>query len=395
MEPPTSQTRMSTTGMPIRSQRVGWTCCLGRTELAASWHIASLSSNLVIRDTAFRVGGDVPCSLLAFAGALVYGSADFLGGLAARRLRSIVVTAVAAASGPGAARSRLPPHRRRVARGGHRVGRPVGLTGAIAIVLLYACLAIGPMTRPVAAHRRRLGGRADPVGTRRRRRDAVLDRVRGPRRSRSSRSSWSRSSPARRSCRPERTGPALRRRSGPRDRRIPHRHRPDERRERARPAHRQPLREHAHHLGRRRHPRDRRGARRTARGERAGRDIDAPRRDADRSRGSRARRNRRRDSSRGRSIRCLVLVARRRMRRPRRPGEHRSAVRAADRRSRDRVGAHRDVPGRHGPARRGRAARAHRRRCSGSGSPSRFSRAGCWPSPDQACDCDAAGFSRA
>ncbi|MCM1951427.1 EamA family transporter [Streptomyces sp. G2] len=36
---------------------------------------------------------------LAVLGALVYGSADFLGGLAATRLRSIVVTAVAALSG--------------------------------------------------------------------------------------------------------------------------------------------------------------------------------------------------------------------------------------------------------------------------------------------------------
>jgi hypothetical protein len=36
---------------------------------------------------------------LALVGAIIYGAADFLGGLAARRLRSIVVTAVAAASG--------------------------------------------------------------------------------------------------------------------------------------------------------------------------------------------------------------------------------------------------------------------------------------------------------
>ena len=35
---------------------------------------------------------------LALVGALVYGSADFLGGLAAKRLRSMVVTGIAAAS---------------------------------------------------------------------------------------------------------------------------------------------------------------------------------------------------------------------------------------------------------------------------------------------------------
>ena len=34
---------------------------------------------------------------LALVGAIIYGAADFLGGLAAKRLRSIVVTAVAAA----------------------------------------------------------------------------------------------------------------------------------------------------------------------------------------------------------------------------------------------------------------------------------------------------------
>ena len=38
-------------------------------------------------------------AVLALVGAIVYGAADFFGGLAAKRLRSIVVTAVAAASG--------------------------------------------------------------------------------------------------------------------------------------------------------------------------------------------------------------------------------------------------------------------------------------------------------
>jgi drug/metabolite transporter (DMT)-like permease len=83
---------------------------------------------------------------LALAGALVYGAADFLGGLAARRLRSIVVTAVAAATGlvllalayPVIGGSWLPAD---VAW-----GVLSGITGAMAIMLLYACLAIGPMT---------------------------------------------------------------------------------------------------------------------------------------------------------------------------------------------------------------------------------------------------------
>ena len=38
-------------------------------------------------------------ALVGLTGALIYGSADFLGGLAAKRLSSVLVTAVAASSG--------------------------------------------------------------------------------------------------------------------------------------------------------------------------------------------------------------------------------------------------------------------------------------------------------
>jgi len=85
-------------------------------------------------------------AILAFAGALIYGAADFLGGLAAKRLRSIVVTAVAAATGLVLLALAFP------LIGGEWLAADVawgvlsGLTGAIAIMLLYACLAIGPMT---------------------------------------------------------------------------------------------------------------------------------------------------------------------------------------------------------------------------------------------------------
>jgi drug/metabolite transporter (DMT)-like permease len=85
-------------------------------------------------------------ALIALAGALVYGSADFLGGLAARSLRSIVVTALAALAGlvllvaayPFVGGAWLPAD----------IGWGVlsGFMGAAAIVLLYACLAIGPMS---------------------------------------------------------------------------------------------------------------------------------------------------------------------------------------------------------------------------------------------------------
>jgi drug/metabolite transporter (DMT)-like permease len=83
---------------------------------------------------------------LAFIGALVYGSSDFLGGLASTRLRSIVVTAIAAISGLAALLLALP------VLGGEWIATDVAwgiLAGAFAVVaiaLLYACLAIGPMS---------------------------------------------------------------------------------------------------------------------------------------------------------------------------------------------------------------------------------------------------------
>ncbi|MCT9821011.1 DMT family transporter [Microbacterium sp. W1N] len=90
---------------------------------------------------------------LAFVGALVYGSADFLGGLASRHLRAVVVTATAATSGLAVLLVSLP------VLGGVWAPRDVlwgalsGVTGAVAIGLLYACLAIGPMSvlSPVTA----------------------------------------------------------------------------------------------------------------------------------------------------------------------------------------------------------------------------------------------------
>jgi drug/metabolite transporter (DMT)-like permease len=85
-------------------------------------------------------------ALIALVGAFVYGSADFLGGLAAKRLRSIVVTAVSAVAGLVAFLIALP-----VIGGQWRTadvlwGLAAGVFGVIAIALLYACLAIGPMS---------------------------------------------------------------------------------------------------------------------------------------------------------------------------------------------------------------------------------------------------------
>ncbi|MBW9095498.1 EamA family transporter [Microbacterium jejuense] len=83
---------------------------------------------------------------LALFGALVYGSADFLGGLAAKRLRSLVVTAVAALSGLIALAVAQP------LLGGAGSGADIawgvlgGVVSVVAIALLYACLALGPMS---------------------------------------------------------------------------------------------------------------------------------------------------------------------------------------------------------------------------------------------------------
>lgn len=90
---------------------------------------------------------------VALVGALVYGAADFFGGLAARTLRSLVVTATAALTGLALLVVLLP-----LLGGVWTVedvawGALSGIFGVIAIVLLYACLAIGPMSilSPVTA----------------------------------------------------------------------------------------------------------------------------------------------------------------------------------------------------------------------------------------------------
>ena len=83
---------------------------------------------------------------LALIGALVYGSADFLGGLAARRLRSIVVTAVAAASGLAALAIAQPLVGGVWTAADVAWGVLAGVVGVVAVALLYACLAIGPMS---------------------------------------------------------------------------------------------------------------------------------------------------------------------------------------------------------------------------------------------------------
>jgi len=84
--------------------------------------------------------------LFGFSGAIVFGSADFLGGLGAKRLGSMKVTALAGLTGfltlllastwiPGTFDT-----------GALFWGMLSGVSGSLAIMLLYASLAIGPMS---------------------------------------------------------------------------------------------------------------------------------------------------------------------------------------------------------------------------------------------------------
>ncbi|KQS09108.1 hypothetical protein ASG04_09480 [Curtobacterium sp. Leaf183] len=84
--------------------------------------------------------------LLGLGGALVYGFADFLGGLASRRLRPVTVAAAAAAIGIVPLLVGLLLFGGRSSWQGTLWGAVGGLAGAVGVLLLYAALAIGPMS---------------------------------------------------------------------------------------------------------------------------------------------------------------------------------------------------------------------------------------------------------
>ena len=90
--------------------------------------------------------GAVLTVVLGLSGAFVYGFADFLGGLASRRLRAVTVAAVAAAVGI------VPLLLGLVVVGGVFTwtgtlwGAVAGASGGVGVLLLYRALAIGPMS---------------------------------------------------------------------------------------------------------------------------------------------------------------------------------------------------------------------------------------------------------
>ena len=84
--------------------------------------------------------------ILAFSGSLIYGASDFLGGIAARGMSAIRVTFLNALVGVTVLLlgSLLVPAR--WSSSAILWGGLSGIAGSAALILLYACLAIGPMS---------------------------------------------------------------------------------------------------------------------------------------------------------------------------------------------------------------------------------------------------------
>jgi drug/metabolite transporter (DMT)-like permease len=84
--------------------------------------------------------------LVGLSGALIFGAADFLGGIAAKRISPIRVVAVSAATGFLLLILALALIGGEWSAEAVTLGAVTGIVGAAAIGLLYACLAIGPMS---------------------------------------------------------------------------------------------------------------------------------------------------------------------------------------------------------------------------------------------------------
>ncbi|MEF2977186.1 DMT family transporter [Subtercola sp. YIM 133946] len=85
-------------------------------------------------------------ALLGTIGAFVYGSSDFLGGLAAKRISPLLVTATSAATGLVVLLLLFPLIGGQWSWSAVGWGALSGVSGAVGLSLLYACLAIGPMS---------------------------------------------------------------------------------------------------------------------------------------------------------------------------------------------------------------------------------------------------------
>lgn len=83
---------------------------------------------------------------IGLAAALIFGSADFFGGMASKRISPLRVTAIGALSGLAVLFAAMPFVGGRWSWSAVLLGGLSGITGAAAISLLYACLALGPMS---------------------------------------------------------------------------------------------------------------------------------------------------------------------------------------------------------------------------------------------------------
>jgi len=88
----------------------------------------------------------MPVAVLAVISAVVFGSADFLGGIAAKHLRSLVVTALSAFSGLAMLVVAMLVLGAQWRWGDALLGALSGILSVAAVGLLYACLAVGPMS---------------------------------------------------------------------------------------------------------------------------------------------------------------------------------------------------------------------------------------------------------
>ena len=88
----------------------------------------------------------MPAAALGLLGAFVYGSADFLGGVAARRIGPLRTTAIGAVAGLALLLLALPLLRGAWSASAIGWGALSGVVGTVAVALLYACLAMGPMS---------------------------------------------------------------------------------------------------------------------------------------------------------------------------------------------------------------------------------------------------------
>jgi drug/metabolite transporter (DMT)-like permease len=84
--------------------------------------------------------------ILGLSAALTYGVADFLGGLASRRARPLVVTTGAAVVGIAPLLVAVPILGATFTPGALVWGAVAGCSGAVGVLLLYTALAIGPMS---------------------------------------------------------------------------------------------------------------------------------------------------------------------------------------------------------------------------------------------------------